>query len=103
VRTALFRSDDDGATWAARQTWCCTNDERVSLAYDPPEPDHVFVVPTSGALLESRDGGETWRDPGETGLTGVRNVAFGVDGANVYAATDHGLFRLRLGRSTPAP
>jgi len=102
THTSLVRSDDDGATWATRQTWCCADDGPISLTYDPAMPDHVFVVSAAGDLQESRDGGDTWLTSDASGLTGVRGIALGVDGANLFAATDHGLFRRPLRASTTA-
>ena len=94
--TALFRSDDDGASWTRLQGWCCSAEAPARLAYDPAEPDRVFVASASGDVKGSTDGGATWFEVGEAGLSEVRDLALGIDGANLYAATARGLYQLRL-------
>jgi hypothetical protein len=80
------------------------------LAYDPSNPDHVWAMLTtrtadpqdpehmlkSSRLLESRDDGLNWSELAQ-GIDGsVNDLVLGVDGANLYAATDSGIWRLPL-------
>jgi photosystem II stability/assembly factor-like uncharacterized protein len=119
--STLFRSDDDGATWTAvlayrgggssgfAQAGDDPNAPNVwlgGLAYDPSNPDQVYVGRQSfpgyfdaadgGGAVASSDGGATWADLGRQDIGAVNDLAFGIDGLNLYAATDQGLWRLKL-------
>jgi hypothetical protein len=88
-----------------------------ALAYDPKAPDHVYIgldeyqVVTTGTsysqsvdltrtrthVMGSTDGGASWSEIGQEDLGAeIRDLALGIDGANLYAATEGGVFRLRL-------
>jgi photosystem II stability/assembly factor-like uncharacterized protein len=67
------------------------------LAYDPAAPDHVYAGTTQGTVLASTNAGRTWTTLGRSDLGAVRDLALGIDGANLYAATDQGVWRLALG------
>jgi hypothetical protein len=117
----LFRSDDDGATWSSVLVYrgggspgfggdpLTSAVEIAGLAYDPADPDHIYVgrqafptysgPPDGGAVTTSTDSGATWSDLGAQDIGAVSDLALGIDGRNLYAATDHGLWRLRLGDS----
>jgi hypothetical protein len=81
------------------------------LTYDPQHPDNVFAVferyePSSVPSQEpkaagftvrvSHDGGATWTDLGADGLPKVNDLAVGVDGRYLFAATGQGVYRLSL-------
>jgi hypothetical protein len=77
------------------------------LAYDPAQPDRHYVGlndcvghfsqrTCAGRVTASSDGGATWAGLGGRALAKVNDLALGIDGLNVYAATDEGLWRLRL-------
>lgn len=55
-----------GATPAlARESWTFTGPyggDARSLAYDPQNPQHIFLGTSSGQLFVSYDGGSTWHD-----------------------------------------
>lgn len=55
----LFRSDDGGASWAAKNAglggFSCQ-----SLALDPADATHVVYGAMGGGVFESTDGGDTW-------------------------------------------
>lgn len=94
--SALFRSDDHGATWVEAATFAPARpDTRQALAYDPAAPDRVWVGLSPGGVKLSEDGGQTWADLSPTEWS-VNDLALGVDGANLYAATPQGVFRLPL-------
>src|SRR6266536_2588462 len=77
------------------------------LAYEPAQPDHVYVArqvfpaffepPAGGAVAASLDGGETWADLGRQDIGAVSDLALGADDGWLFAATDQGLWRWRLG------
>jgi len=92
--TDLYLSDDGGIDWTKIGT--PDPDRSISnLDYDPSEPDVVYVVLGDSTILRSVDAGETWTDLGLSGHQ-VHDIALGVDGRNLYAATDHGVLRLPL-------
>ena len=89
----LHRSDDDGITWTriaeidADQQWI------NGLDYDPMQPDHVYIAVNDVGVRRSEDSGQTWTDLGLTDQS-VSDLALGVDGKNLFAATAHGIYRL---------
>jgi hypothetical protein len=128
VGSLLVRTDDDGATskvlldlrgpppppgGSTTFAACMTDpdgsaDTRIQgLAYDPAQPDHVFVgfsgIPSIGSpaadssVLASLDGGTSWASVGCQSIGPVNDLALGIDGRNLYAATDTGVWRLALG------
>ena len=67
----LFRSDDDGATWASvdalhqhpsRDTWSPGGVGLTlhTILSDPARPDHLWVGISAAGVLASEDGGATW-------------------------------------------
>jgi photosystem II stability/assembly factor-like uncharacterized protein len=115
--SSLVRSDD-GATWSAGLAYpggVVTPGESPNvpdvqlggLAYAPGQPDHVYVgrqvfpsyfAPASGgAVIASLDGGKTWHDLGRQDIGAVTDLVLGGDGGWLFAATDQGLWRLRVG------
>ena len=68
------------------------------LGYDPLVPDHVYIGLTygGGGAKVSADGSNTWNDLGRQDLGEIHDLALGVDGRNLYAATDQGVHRLAL-------
>jgi hypothetical protein len=104
--SVLMRSDDDGASWTERLRFA-SSDRGVglrALAYDPQAPDRVYVG-LSGleqGVQTSADGGATWSAYGLDGRD-VRALALGIDGLNLYAATDQGVWRLRLAPASDTP
>src|SRR6266542_2592833 len=113
---ALLRSDHDGQSWQevgdslwdlsapvwARRSWIS------ALAIDPSSPDHVYIslAGQPDGVWASQDGGHTWQDLGLRGLgghtefpgrpTSINDLAVGVDGKNLYAATVQGVWVLPL-------
>jgi hypothetical protein len=82
------------------------------LAYGLSNPDHVWAMLTTrladpqdprhlikcSRLEQSHDDGLSWSDVGQ-GIDGSANdLVLGVDGANLYAATDSGAWRTAIGR-----
>ena len=119
--SSVVRSDDDGATWSEVLAYRgggspgfapdvdpnAPNVRLGGLAYEPAQPDHVYVgrqvfpgffaPPAGGAVAASLDGGGTWADLGRQDIGAVSDLAMGADGRWLFAATDQGLWRWRLG------
>jgi photosystem II stability/assembly factor-like uncharacterized protein len=96
---SLFRSDDTGRTWTkltsnAGQGTIETGALIGDVAADPANPDVVYLS-TATSLQMSDDGGYSWEVLGSD-IPKVTSIALGVDGRNLYAATEGGVFRLRL-------
>lgn len=92
--TVLYRSDDDGASWNIMGS---LGDEPciTALVADPSQPDRVYVGLRNG-VMTSANGGQSWSDLGRRDLGRVYELALGVDGKNLYAATDTGLHRMAI-------
>lgn len=97
----LHRSTDGGETWrrltsfAKRETGDEVGDQGMAIALDPKDPRHILFsrqdtfhsADASAGLLESRDGGLSWRDANDDlGLTSVKRLLVAPDGT-VYAGT----------------
>lgn len=79
------------------------------LAYHSAAPDRVFVglnirpgprEERITSVRTSADGGSTWEEIGRPDLGPINDVVLGVDGMNLYVATERGLWQLPL--ATPA-
>jgi hypothetical protein len=105
----LVRSDDDGMSWASvleyrgRGGPTDPNVTLGGLAYDRSNPDRVYVGLTGDGseVITSPDGGITWCSLGQQPIGAVRDLALGVDGRNLYAATDSGVWRFAFDTSPP--
>jgi photosystem II stability/assembly factor-like uncharacterized protein len=112
----LQTSADDGATWTTLQehtgggTMQGEKDPSTTLtglAYDPAAPQRVFVAqqtrPAKGqgdnthAVNGSGDGGTSWMPLGSRQLTAVNDLALGIDGRYLFAATAEGVLRIAVG------
>ncbi|MGE3269845.1 MAG: hypothetical protein AB7P40_13925 [Chloroflexota bacterium] len=113
--SSVLTSLDDAATWTpilehtgggsmagARQSSTIIG----GLAYDPTLPDHAFVglnvLKLGGPVLAASvtmtaDGGASWTPAGAATLPTINDLALGIDGKNLFAATEQGVWRLALG------
>ena len=78
------------------------------LTYDPSAPEHLFVglneynssgyqrARNGSQVLASADSGTTWTALGSTNPGEIHDLALGIDGTSLYAATDRGVWRLAL-------
>lgn len=107
--STVWRSEDDGRTWtevlAFERARLPEPDGKVApdldiggLAYDPSNPDRVFaaLAGEGEGVQVSLDGGASWGPLGRQDLGRASALALGIDGRNLYAATERGLWRLRL-------
>jgi hypothetical protein len=81
---------------------------------DPSQPDRLYVglneyvgsfqdrLRIASRVKTSQDGGQTWMDLGQQDPGAIVDLALGIDGQNLYLATDQGLWRLSLSPQ-PAP
>jgi len=108
----LLRSDDDGGGWTSVLEYTGPPGSQaipaiLSVAYAAPMPDRVYVgVSHNIGVRASVDGGTTWSELGLRDQGNINALALGIDGRNLYAATDHGLWRLPLQpepRPSPVP
>ena len=97
ANSSIFRTDDDGATWAEVANF--ENAFIGELVYDPADPDRLYAgfyaLPGSG-VRTSADGGITWTDLGSDVVKAASGLALGIDGRNLYATNQQGVWRLRL-------
>jgi len=97
----LYRSADGGKTWKRLTEGLKephgdeVGDQGMAIAVDPADPKHILFsrldtyhsADGSKGLMESKDGGKTWRLANEgLGMLSVSMLAFG-SGGTVYAGT----------------
>jgi len=104
-RSWLHRTDDDGQTWA--QLLQSNPGELIGgLAFDPYNSDTVYVgwMTVGLGVKVSQDAGGSWSDLGLDDQV-VNAIALGIDGLNLYAATNQGVWRLSVSgaQAVPAP
>jgi photosystem II stability/assembly factor-like uncharacterized protein len=114
--STLFTSLDDGATWTpllehkGGGTATGSREHSITiggLAYNPLLPSSVYVGLNSNpypfkavdaaSVRASNDGGLTWNALGQGQLREIQELALGIDGLNLFAATKTGVMRLSLG------
>jgi photosystem II stability/assembly factor-like uncharacterized protein len=107
--TPARESDEDdrrASNWrrvAWKQLKDCRCQNGHALGIDPGNHEHVFFSTNDGGLLVTSDGGRSWEDGGEKGLTAraPRGIAFdpqepkrvyagSVTGGGFYRSSDHG-------------
>jgi photosystem II stability/assembly factor-like uncharacterized protein len=101
----LFRSRDQGATWASANRGQYLS-SAITLAISPTDPNHLLLGTGSG-LFRSRNGGRDWVVEAPSVVLGpVFAAAFARDGRSALLSTGLGLFRGEADnswRQSPAP
>jgi len=101
----VYRSEDGLGGWTL--VLSVPGASIAALAYDQQVPDRVFAGMSIGTVLASTNGGQSWAPIGQPDLDAIRDLALGIDGANLYAATEQGVWRYPLltgeARSVAAP
>ena len=112
----LQTSADDGATWATlldhsgggtMQGEKDPSTTLTGLTYDSAAPQRVFLAQQTRpaksqgrntyAVNGSGDGGATWNPLGSRPLAEIHELALGIDGRYLFAATGEGLLRIAVG------
>jgi hypothetical protein len=112
----LLTSTDDGATWTTvlehtgGGTMHGPQDPSITLTgltYDPAAPQRVFLAQQektgtaqdggTHTVIASSDGGAGWNALGSRQLARVNDLVLGIDGRNLFAATEDGVLRIALG------
>jgi len=91
--SAVLKSDDGGVNWTEAGAFGAV--PLYALAYDPAAPDRVWADLYPRGIKASEDGGQTWTDAGPADWS-INDLALGIDGANLYAATNNGVSKLAL-------
>ncbi len=104
IVTHIERSLDGGASWTEIAPTLAEGAAGTDLAFDPRNPETVWLATTGGGVFRSADGGETWM-PVNLGLThpDVYELAFDPSGRALVAATGGGLFRFSTASGPPPP
>lgn len=102
--TQIERSLDGGTTWTRIDQGLPEGAFAADLAFDPRNPETVWLATLGGGVFRSEDGGATWA-PLDLGLThpNVRELAFDASGRVLVAATGAGLFRYSTDAGPPPP
>jgi photosystem II stability/assembly factor-like uncharacterized protein len=58
---AIYRSEDRGERWELAEGPFPLRGMLSAIVADPGRPEHLFAGTTDGVLLQSRDGGGTWK------------------------------------------
>ena len=90
--SGLFRTQDSGKTWIAASGMLGRTPFRCVAA----GASRLYAGPDSGGAYQSTDGGASWPPMG-TGWSAGAALAFAEFGADVYAGTETGLYRLAGG------
>ena len=88
----VFKSTDGGAHW---QQLDLPQPDVFSLAVSPADGS-VYAGCEPSMLFRSADGGKSWRALDVGGAQKVHALVLGIDGRNLYAASERGIYRLRL-------
>lgn len=111
--SALFRSEDGGISWReleqlrklpSSSEWSFPPKPWTShvrwISPDPAEPDRLFVCIEAGALIRSRDGGETWEDRIPDGPLDTHTLSLHEDAPGLlYSSAGDGFFASGRGYS----
>ncbi|WP_144905127.1 beta propeller repeat protein [Halobellus captivus] len=97
--SAVYRSTDGGDTWSelpgladlpSASTWAFPPRPHTHhvrwIEVDPADPAHLYVAVEAGALIQSRDGGETWEERAPSTRRDTHSMAIHPDASEVVRA-----------------
>jgi photosystem II stability/assembly factor-like uncharacterized protein len=90
----LYRSDDGGLSWTQRAL--PPEMYETQIAVDPRDANTLYIGAFTGRVYSSHDGGASWTSLGAL-PGGLRALALNHDGSVLHAATDRGMWELRIG------
>jgi len=90
----VYESEDGLGDW--RLIAEATVDTIDALADDPRNPDRVYVGTSAGNVHALVGGDQQWASLGQEPIGAIHDLVLGVDGANLYAATEQGVWRYPL-------
>lgn len=93
--TAVYRSADRGVTWI--EVPIPAGSTFDTIAVDPRDADTIYIASYDRSVFRSRDGGRTWTSITGNIPDGIRRIALSDDGNVLHAATEQGVWELRIG------
>jgi len=94
--SGLYASTDGGGTWF-RTAYALRKEQITSVRFGPRD-EAIYVGIAGGGVYLSKDQGANWAPLG-SGLGRVTPYDLTLSGDTLYAATDHGIWRIALGQS----
>jgi photosystem II stability/assembly factor-like uncharacterized protein len=92
---AIYRSSDGGDTWTKYPM--PEDSAPLSIVADPRDPRTAYLSTNAGAVLRTRDGGETWQAIGSGWPNNLGGwLAVNRDATVLHAATWRGMWELSL-------
>jgi len=111
--SAVFRSTDGGERWSelgglndvpSAPTWAFPPRPETHhvrwIGIDPRQGGHLYVAVEAGALLRSRDGGESWMDRVPTGPYDTHTLAVHPRSGRLHSAAGDGYYESGDGGDT---
>ena len=90
-----YLRDDEAGEWT--RVFSTPGGQMIpALAYDPQRPDRAYIGLSDGTILATTDAGTQWSPLTSETIGAVNDLAVGIDGANLYAATEQGVWRYPL-------
>lgn len=98
VEALIYRSTDNGATWALAQTVLSSGGYDVGSLFLAPSSGYTLAGLTNGDIYESSDSGSTWTKLQSLGadvskflwVDGNSDLIVALSGSALYASTDQG-------------
>jgi photosystem II stability/assembly factor-like uncharacterized protein len=90
----IYESEDGVGDW--RRIAEARDKTIDALADDPLNPDRLYVGTSTGNVAALVGGDQQWAALGEQAIGAIHDLVLGVDRANLYAATEQGVWRYAL-------
>ena len=98
----VYKSTDGGMNWSFFSISKSTTNIIRALAIDPVNAANLYAGTDDGGVYKSNDGGRKWKafNSGLTNLS-VSELAFDLSGRFLHAATEAGVFSVRVREDSP--